>query len=202
MNIEKTIKKYEKNYKKSLKEINCKDIDEKVKSYVSLLKEMYLSDNFKKHNIYPTTNTVHVYGVMAMCLELKSFGYSNEEIIAIINKGFEKRRNFFKRIINIINILPNSFDIVKKWNINDHEKREKDKSVICDYFNESDDKIEYKISKCMYVEMFDTYGIKELCKIFCMTDEFSYAGLTRHVKFIRHSDLSDGPCCHDEVIRK
>lgn len=27
-------------------------------------------------------------------------------------------------------------------------------------------------------------------------------GLTRHVEFIRHSDLSDGPACHDEVIRK
>ena len=24
----------------------------------------------------------------------------------------------------------------------------------------------------------------------------------KHVKFIRHSDLSDGPAYHDEVIRK
>ncbi len=30
----------------------------------------------------------------------------------------------------------------------------------------------------------------------------AYSGLTRHVEFIRHSDLSDGPACHDEVIRK
>ena len=29
----------------------------------------------------------------------------------------------------------------------------------------------------------------------------AYANLTRHIKFVRHSDLSDGPCCHDEVIR-
>ena len=36
----------------------------------------------------------------------------------------------------------------------------------------------------------------------CMTDEFAYAGLSRHVKFIRHSDLSDGLACLDEVIRK
>ena len=64
------------------------------------------------------------------------------------------------------------------------------------------DKVEYHISKCMYVEMFETYGIRELCKIFCMTDEKAYAGLTRHVRFIRHSDLSDGPACFDEVIRR
>ena len=30
----------------------------------------------------------------------------------------------------------------------------------------------------------------------------AYSNLTRHVKFIRHSDLSDGECCHDEVIDK
>ena len=36
----------------------------------------------------------------------------------------------------------------------------------------------------------------------CMTDETAYAGLTRHVEFIRHSDLSIGNCCHDEVIRR
>ena len=62
--------------------------------------------------------------------------------------------------------------------------------------------MEYSISKCMYVEMFAEYGIRPLCKIFCKTDEFAYAGLTRHVNFIRHSDLSDGPACYDEVIRK
>ena len=46
------------------------------------------------------------------------------------------------------------------------------------------------------------YGIRGLCKIFCMTDQFAYAGLLRHVKFIRHSDLSDGPACYDEVISR
>jgi hypothetical protein len=40
-----------------------------------------------------------------------------------------------------------------------------------------------------------------LCKIFCMTDEMAYASLTRHVKFIRHSDMSESDVCHDEVIR-
>ena len=50
--------------------------------------------------------------------------------------------------------------------------------------------------------MFETYGIRSLCKIFCMTDTTSYENLTRHVIFIRYSDLSDGNCCHDEIIDK
>ena len=66
----------------------------------------------------------------------------------------------------------------------------------------TDEKIEYRISKCMYIEMFEFYGIRSLCKIFCLTDESAYAKIQKHVKFIRHSDLSNGNCCHDEVINK
>ena len=35
-----------------------------------------------------------------------------------------------------------------------------------------------------------------------MTDVMAYSNLTRHVNFIRHSDLSDGGCCQDEVLKK
>lgn len=202
MDTEKAIKTYGKYYRTALEEGSFTDLEQKMSAFESRLGEMYASENFRKHNIYPTTDATYIYAVMAMCLEIKSLGYSDQETIEIVNKGFESRRNFFKRIIAVINILPNSFDIARKWNISDHAKRVKDGSITYDYFNVSKDKVEYKISKCMYVEMFDTYGIKGLCKIFCMTDEFAYAGLTRHVKFIRHSDLSDGPACFDEVIRK
>ena len=54
----------------------------------------------------------------------------------------------------------------------------------------------------LYVEMFAHYGIRSLCKIFFNTDRIAYSGLTRHVDFIRHSDLSDGPACFDEIVRK
>ena len=202
MDTERAIRTYGKNYKEALKVAGFDDIDGKMIAFEKRLREMYASENYRKHNIYPTTDTTYIYAVMAMCLEMKSFGYSDKETIEILNRGFEKRRNFFKRIIAVINILPNSFNIVRKWNTGDHDKRVKDGSITYDYFNISKDKVEYSISKCMYVEMFKAYGIRELCKIFCMTDEFAYSHLPKHVKFIRHSDLSDGPACHDEVIRK
>ena len=147
-------------------------------------------------------NVTYIYAVIAMCLEIKELGYSDKEIIEILNRGFDKRRDRYRRIIAFLNNLPNSFNIARRWNINDHKKRVEDGSITYDYFNVSKDKVEYSISKCMYVEMFETYGIRGLCKIFCKTDEFAYAGLTRHVNFIRHSDLSDGPACFDEVIRR
>ncbi|MCR5603785.1 MAG: L-2-amino-thiazoline-4-carboxylic acid hydrolase [Lachnospiraceae bacterium] len=61
---------------------------------------------------------------------------------------------------------------------------------------------EKEISKCMYVEIFKYYGIRPLCKLFCNTDRIAYSGLTRHVNFVRHSDLSDGDVCFDEIFRK
>lgn len=199
---EKAIRTYEKYYRTALKESGFDDIEQKITAYETRLRKMYASENFKAHNIYPTTNTTYIYAVMAMCLEVKSFGCSDRDTIAIVNKGFVKRRNFFRRIISVINVLPNSFDIAKKWNISDHDKRVKDGSITYDAFNVSKDKIEYRISKCMYVEMFNAYGIRGLCKIFCMTDEFAYAWLTRHVRFIRYCDLSDGPACCDKIIRR
>lgn len=202
MDIEKTIKKYGQYYRIALIEGDFSDINKKMESFRKRLSEMYLSENFRIHDIYPTTNTTYVYAVIAMCLELKALGYSDKDIIEILDRGFEKRRKFFKLIIAFVNKLPNSFNIARKWNINDHAKRVEDGSITYDYFTVTKDKVEYSISKCMYVEMFETYGIRTLCKIFCKTDEFSYAGLTKHVCFIRHSDLSDGLACFDEVIRK
>ena len=202
MDTQKAIKEYGKYYRIALEEGRFDNIEEKMKTFEKRLEEMYSSENFKKHNIYPTINVTYVYAVIAMCLEIRDLGYSDKEIIEILNRGFDKRRDRYRKIIAFLNNLPNSFSIARRWNINDHKKRVEDGSITYDYFNVSKDKVEYSISKCMYVEMFETYGIRGLCKIFCMTDEFAYAGLTRHVNFIRHSDLSDGPACFDEVIRR
>jgi len=92
--------------------------------------------------------------------------------------------------------------IVKKWNIHDHDRRVQDGSLTYDRFDVGEDRIEYRICECVYIEMFEAYDIRSLCKIFCMTDTTSYENLRRHVTFIRHSDLSDGDTCHDEIIRR
>ena len=200
--VTKTVKKYGKTYRKILITGNYPDPDLKLKDYEDRLTAMYASEKFAEHNIYPTTNAEHIYAIIAMCLELKSFGLSDKEIIDTINSGFSRRKNFFKGLLRCIDVLPNSYQIAKKWNISDHDKRVRDGSIIYDQFDVSQGRIEYNISKCMYVEMFETYGIRPLCKIFCMTDTTAYSNLKKHVEFIRYSDLSDGDCCHDVIMDK
>ena len=200
--MEKSVKKYAKIYRTALIENKFSDIDVRVESYVHRLQEMYASQDFTKHNVYPTMDVNKIYAVIAMCLELKKEKLSDKEIIDIVNSGFKKLKTILAFLEKIIDILPNTYKIAKKWNISDYENRVNDGSIIYDYFNVSEGKIEYRISKCMYIDMFEHYGIRGLCKIFCLTDEAAYANLTRHVKFTRYSDLSDGECCHDEVLDK
>ncbi len=202
MEMAKTIRKYGKIYRKILVIGNYSDLDTEQEAYEKRLAEMYASEKYAEHNIYPTTNTEYIYAIIAMCLELKKFGLSDKEIIDTINRGFNSRRNFFKYLIKCIDLLPNSYQIAKKWNISDHDKRVRDGSILYSQFDVSEGKIEYNISRCMYVEMFETYGIRSLCKIFCMTDTTAYSNLTKHVVFIRYSDLSDGDCCHDIIMDK
>ena len=200
--MEKTIRKYGRVYRKTLSFRHFRDTEEKVTAYQSRLREMYASERFRAHSVYPTTNATHVYAVIAMCLEMKALGLTDAEVIEAVNHGFARRRNLLGRLLRAIDLLPNSFSIVKKWNISDHDKRVRDGSITYDRFNVGKDRIEYRISGCVYVEMFRSWGIRSLCRIFCMTDTTSYKNLCRHVIFIRHSDLSDGDACHDEILRR
>ncbi len=200
--IDKNIKSFSKFYRNILLDEGVEDIDSKMISYNTRLKEMYNSKEFAEHNIYPSTNVSFVYAVIAMCLELKDAGYTNDRIIPAVEKSMESRWSTFVKILKFIDRFPFCFSVVRKWNKSDHADRVKDGSITYDRFVPGEEKVEYSISKCMYVEMFASYGIRPLCKIFCNTDRIAYSGLTGHVEFIRHSDLSDGDACFDEIIKK
>ena len=195
-------RKYTKLYRAELVRRGDAYADKKSAAYADRLTTMYASELFQAHNIYPTTDATLIYAVIAMCLELRDKGYTDSEIIEFSDGMFCRRKMFFAALEKLVNLLPCAYSIAEKWNIDDHAKRVADGSITYDFFEVEDGHIEYRISKCAYVDMFDDYGIRPLCRIFCKTDEFAYASLTRHVEFIRHSELATGPCCHDEVIRK
>ena len=142
-----------------------------------------------------------VYAVIAMCLALKDDGLTNDAIINIVNDAFRAPKRVFGCLERVIDRFPFAWAAVRKWNLADHASRLKDGSIVYDEFRADVDRVSYRISRCMYAEMFGFYGIRELCKIFCMSDTLAYANLTRHVRFVRHSDLSDGDCCRDDVYQ-
>ncbi len=200
--MDKPAEKYVKLYNSALKEKGFADAEEMTRSYRKRLVKMYDSAAYKVHDVYPSMNTPLIYAVIAMCLELKGRGLSNQEIIGFSDSVFRKRKKAFALLEKAIGRMPNAYMIAEKWNISDHEKRVKDGSITYERFEVEDGRIEYVISRCRYVEMFEYYGIRPLCKIFCRTDEAAYAKLTGKVRFTRYSDLSDGDCCHDVIERK
>ena len=129
-------------------------------------------------------------------------GLSKDQILEMLNDSFENIYRSAKKIIKLLDYLPCTYAIAKLWNKNDHKARVKDGSISYEYFKIEKNQISYKINKCMYKEIFEYYGLGEYCKVFCNTDTMAYECLTRHVKFIRHSDLADGDCCFDEVMKK
>ncbi len=200
--MDKRIARYTKVYGKAAAHAGISGKDAIVASFAGRLEDMYASELFRTHNVYPTINVEHVYAVIAMCLELRSHGLKDAQVIDALDVAFADRRRAFSLLLGAIDLLPNCYAIARRWNINDHEKRVADGSIDYDLFEVREHSIEYRISGCRYVDMFESWGVRPLCKVFCDTDTRSYAGLTRHVEFVRHSDLSDGPSCHDEIFEK
>ena len=202
MTPERAVRKYTKLYRAELARRGADAVDEKAAAFAERLSAMYASELFAAHNVYPTTDTTLIYAVIAMCLELREQGLTDAEIIDFSDCVFAARKKLVAVLEKAVGLLPNCYGIVERWNIDDHAKRVADGSITYDLFEVTDGRIEYSISKCAYVDMFAAYGLRPLCRIFCKTDEFAYANLTRHVDFVRHSELATGDCCHDVIARK
>ena len=200
--MNKTVRKYARMYRGAIRRRGLPDVAEKTRAYEQKLTELYASEMFRKHNIYPSVQVPKVYAVVAMCLLLRSYGLRDEEIFDTVNDAFRVLRTLLYTLEQVIDLFPIAWTVAKKWNLADHDSRIKDSSIKFDYFDVTDDRVSYRISACKYVEIFEYYGIRGLCEIFCMTDTAAYAHLTRHVRFVRHSDLASGECCHDEVFRR
>ena len=126
---EKPIRQYSRLYQKALEKQGVSGAEVKTGQYEKRLREIFASPQFQKHNVYPTMNVPLIYAVIGMCLELRDSGLSDNEIMAFTDVVFAGRRRFFDGLIRIINLLPDSFQIARKWNIGDHAKRVQDHSI-------------------------------------------------------------------------
>ena len=107
--IDKKYKAYSKYYKNLLVNEGIKDVDERMSSYEKRLKEMYNSKEFKAHNVYPSTNVSFVYAVIAMCLELKEAGYTDERIVPVVEKVWRAGGMLLLRFSNSLTFFHSVF---------------------------------------------------------------------------------------------
>ena len=106
--MEKRIEKYIRMFGRTLQKSGYPDADRKESDYRKRLEEMYASEAFRQHNVYPTMNVIHVYAVIGMCLELKDDGLPDDEIISLVNEVFRTRRKAYAALIKCIDLFPGS----------------------------------------------------------------------------------------------
>ena len=168
--------------------------------YKSKYLEYVNSPKYAEFVKYKTMGTDKVYAAVTHAKVCEEFGISLDEAQHIWEKYTAKNvRKIIKGFCRAIDILPNGYKIVSGWLYKDAQERIAENCLTYEMLVYSSQKLEYKITHCMYVEVFERYGIKSFCKVFCDND-LCMSVMHRKAKFIRHSDLVDGHCCHDEVI--
>lgn len=199
---EKYAKKYAKMFSRTMKDIGRTDAAELYGVFHTRYLTHLNSPEYAEFSRYKTIALHKVYCAIThaqICLEL---GYSLEEAQRIWEEVLSRNyKKFFNGAMSMIDALPNGYSIVARWLYKDAKNRIADGCLDYEKLEYTDEKLEYKITRCAYVEVFEHYGIRNFAKVFCNAD-LCMEVMHRHAKFIRYSDLVDGPCCHDEIIKR
>ena len=198
-NNEKLARKYVKLFCNSMKKAG-KYTPSLYEEYRSLYLDLTSSAEYKEFSKYETMGIDKVYAAITHAKLCKEKGISLDEAREIWEKYTAKNiRKIFRTVCKVIDILPNGYKIVSEWLYKDAQERIAENCLTYEMLAYNSQKLEYKITHCMYAEIFERYGIKSFCKVFCDND-LCMSVMHRKAKFIRHSNLVDGHFCHDEVI--
>lgn len=71
-----------------------------------------------------------------------------------------------------------------------------------EWTNNTSDKFEYNITRCLWNDAFSKHGYPELCKIYCNNDDICYTNASKYMSFNRTRTLTDGNSCCDFSFHK
>lgn len=170
--------------------------------YKTKYEELTGSDTYIEFSRYKTMGLNKVYACIVhvlMCLEL---GYSQDEAVELWEQHAVKGvRGLLNAMCKAFDLVPGeaAYKVIAGWLYKDAQERIEEDCLTYDMLDYSDDRLEYNITRCAYVDLFERYGIRDACKAFCNNDLCIQASC-RHARFVRYSDLIDGPGCHDAVV--
>lgn len=199
--MEKTVRKYTRLYQRAIRRRKLYDVPGKTRAYRDKLTELYASELYRQHSACRSMNPPRVYAIIAMILSLQSAGVEQAEIEAMVEETFCKAQKHIRRRTKLLDLYPGAWRIVRKRKIAAHKKHAGDGSMVFDSFEADDECVTYQVHRCMYVEMFAAYGIREYSRIFCKMERAADGFLPNHVWFVPYSDLLTGDCCRVELAR-
>lgn len=195
---QKNAKKFASWYANELAKSHKKDKDETFKVFYTKYLELVNSPEYefyKNHHI-PVDNT---YFFVTASLVSRDLRFTYDETMELIYNIAWPIRKRFRKIVNFIDRFPHGYKFIV-WFL-DKMNRSYGDDLTWDFVKKEKDKYEYQFSKCIYVDMFEHYGIRNYCKVLCNSDIHVLGGACKHLKFIRYSDLSDSLACHDALVK-
>lgn len=199
--MERTVRKYTRLYQRAIRRRKLYDVSGKTRAYRDKLTELYASELYPQHSACRSMNPPRVYAIIAMILSLQSAGVEQAEIEAMVEETFCKAQKHIRRRTKLLDLYPGAWRIVRKRKIAAHKKHAGDGSMVFDSFEANDECVTYQVHRCMYVEMFAAYGIREYSRIFCKMERAADGFLPNHVWFVPYSELLTGDCCRVELAR-
>ena len=194
-------KKYARMIAKAMKKAGRSDYCELESAFYRRFRAHQQSEIYREYLAkYPSIGVEKVYIGITFAQVLMQRGCSLDEALELWEtRMIAGKRRVLERFIRLIDRLGMGYDTVGKWLDKDKQARDRDGLILYSQYHYNSRELEYKIHTCMYVELFEHYGIRRFCKAFCNND-LCMCVLQKSAKFIRYSDRVDGDYCHDKLI--
>ena len=203
--MEKKVKwmtQYSKLFAKAMKKIGRSD----YKKLENLFRNRYMdhlcSDEYEKYAKHGSIALEEVYAAIThaqICIEI---GISIEEAMCIwkecIVADARKKANV---MCGLLDNLKSGYKLLANCLEKEARKHKADESMTFEVLKREDDKLEVNISKCLYVEIFEDYGMRRLCRVFC--DRLNcLTNMQKSANYEKQESLLDGECCRMSFVRK
>ena len=161
------------------------------------------SDMYKEYDAkYPSVGVEKVYAAITFAQVMLKLGYSLDDALKIWDTELiANKRKRIRKLIALFDSVGLGYRLVTGFLDSDKKARDKDGSILYDFYKSDGRELEYQIHTCAYVALFEHYGIRKFCKSMCDND-LCMCALQKSGHFIRYSDLVDGNCCHDKLTRR
>lgn len=203
--MEKKVKwmtQYSKLFAKAMKKYGRKD----YKKLENLFRNRYMdhlcSEEFEAYKKYGMISIEKIYAAIThaqICLEI---GLTLEESQRIWEAFIdENERKIHVLFCSFFDCWKNGYRKIANHLENEARKYKADGSMVFDILERNEEKLEFKVSKCVYVEIFEAYGIKSFCKVFCKRLQ-SLECMKKTADLRIYSNMIEDNCCHVELLKR
>ncbi len=198
---EQTAQKYAKMFVRSLRKAGYQQ-PELFAAYKARFLQYAESPEYRRFSQFQTMGVDKVFAAITHAKICMEAGIPMEEALRIWETYTAGTiRRIFRGACRAIDLLPNGYRILAGLLYKDAQQRAKEKCLTYEMLSFTEQKLEYKITHCMYIEAFEAFGLRPFCKAVCNSDLCMQA-MQKKARFIRYSDLADGDCCHDELVKQ